>query len=99
MNQSFGTHQQYVGIAQYDVVHRRAPITTFHQITAVGVYVLFQGDVIAVQTAATAPCIVFLHHVFGVEFVRKLRHTYREEQTRVGVVLGLVVVLGVEAVE
>ena len=97
---SLGAVQQHLSIAEDDAVHRAGPVAALDEVTAdeCGVNVLLQRHIVAVESVGAAPDAGLLHHVVTVKHVRQSGHAHSKEQSGVGVVAGLVVVLLVEAV-
>ena len=96
-----GTFQEHVSIAEDDAVLGCSPPGALDEIGTheVRVYILLEGDIMAIQTVGAAPSGTVVHDVFGIELIRQSGHADGEEEARVGIVGAFVIVLLIVGVE
>ena len=96
-----GTFQEHIGISEDDTVLGGAPPGALDEIGTheVRVYILLEGDIMAIKTVGAAPGGTVVHHVFGIELIRQSWHADGEEEARVGIVGALVIVFLIVSIE
>ena len=81
------------------MIQRTGPIRTFLQTVTIGIYILFERNIISIKSLAAAPVIILLDDVTFVVLIRKARHTHRMEQTGIDIVCSHFVILIVVGTE